>query len=249
MTEKITFKARDKDGFELQPRPIPASAMLPDWWNNFTPFEVTANNPDGKKLSFSQIGTSIYGITKRSPNLTPKKCGPMLEALTTGYIVTLWADVFVQYENNKPQIYSKTNRPVFLPHGPLASQLEPPFGYTNKVFKYMNTWIPQTPKGYSIMITQPFGHINSPLYTIPAVIDTDVSFMELLPPMWLRGGFEGIIKKGTPLFMFVPFKRSNWKAEFEYYENGEYELVEEKKFNTNIVNHYSRFIRQPKTYK
>jgi hypothetical protein len=32
---------------------------------------------------------------------------------------------------------------------------------------------------------------------------------------FLKRGFQGIIKKGTPLFQMIPFKRDNWEMELD----------------------------------
>jgi hypothetical protein len=239
MSKKIIFKARDENGWAVQPKPIPASQLLPEWWRPIPPYETTLVS-DGTKLIVENL----------TSNVSAKKCVPMLDALLTGYIVTLWTDVQVRQINGNPRITwrVKTND-VFEEHGPSSKMIEPPTGYSNNVFKYYNTWIPITPKGYSVLITAPFGYRNTPLQAIPAVIDTDKSTLEILPPMWLKKDFEGIIEKGTPLFQITPFKRENWDSEFTYYKNSDYFKTHDKNFGSTIVNHYTKFVWSRKTFK
>ena len=240
MDKKIIFKARDKYGFDTQPQPYPAAQNLPDWWKEAAPYMKSPKNPDGKKLIVSQ----------RTSNAGFKKCVPMLDAMLSGYIIPLWADVQVSYdEKGTPLLNSRTNAQVFQLHGESAREVEPPTGYSNFVYKYVNTWIPITPPGYSVLVTSPFGHRNLPFQAVPAIVDSDRSTLEIIPPMWLKEGFEGVIEKGTPLVQITPFKRTSWKAEFEYYEGHDYQAVQEKNFNANIINHYVRNAWSKKDYR
>jgi hypothetical protein len=95
MKEKIIeFKARSKDGFETQIKPYPASQSIPDWWRNGTPYQISPDNVDGKKLIINNKGES---------NATFKKCTPMLDAMITGYIIPLWSDVVVTNEDEETE--------------------------------------------------------------------------------------------------------------------------------------------------
>ncbi len=239
INKKITFIARDEHGWEVFPKPYPASKNIPDWFKNELPYHVSEENPTGKKLIVKN------GIS----NASFKKCVPMLDAINSGYIIPLWADVQVRNIDNKTEITWRTKKEVFERHGPSSLRVEPPTGYTNFVFKYLNTWIPRTPKGYSVFVTAPIGHKNLPFYAIPAIIDSDTSSLEMVPPMWLKNDFEGIIEKGTPMIQVIPFKRDNWESNFNFYKDGEYEKIEDKNFNSTIVSHYIKNHWQRKLYK
>jgi hypothetical protein len=240
MTKKIEFVAINKFGYETQPKPYPASQNIPDWWRKEEPYSVDKNNPTGKKILIN------YG----SSNATFKKCTPMLDAITSGYIIPLWADVQVRQENNgTPSINWITKTNVFGPHGESSERVQPPTGYSNNVFKYLNTWMPKTPKGYSVLVTAPFGHRDLPFHVIPAIIDSDRSTLEIVPPMWLKEGFEGVVEKGTPMLQITPFKRENWESEFSYLEDGEFEKNQEKNFNSTLVSHYIKNVWSKKSYK
>lgn len=247
MSNIIKFIARDEYGWETQNKPVPASSLVPQWWKEITPYDISSENLDGKKLI----------VENRAANASFKKCTPMLDAITSGYIVTLWADVQVRQvydeELNKyfPRVTWRTNDPwgMFTQHGVSSQKIPSPTGYSNIVFKYQNTWIPITPLGYSVLITSPFGHRDLPFHAIPAIIDSDKSQLEILPPMWIKDGFEGIVEEGTPLFQITPFKRENWKAEFDFYTETQYKLIEDKNFNKTLVNHYIKKVWSKKSYK
>jgi hypothetical protein len=236
---KIIFKALNKDSYDTSLKPVPASTLVPSWWREETPYVITPDNPDGKKIM----------LNNKQANTNFKKCTPMLDALTSGYIIPLWTDVLVRQVNGLPEISWRTNRGVFDVHGKPFKDIVTPKGYSDLVFKYGNTWIPITPKGYSIFVYAPLGYNDSPFRAIPAIIDTDKSNIEFAPPMWIKDGFEGIVEKGTPLIQITPFKRENWESETTFYEDNEFEKVQERNFNSNIVNHYIKNIWSKKSYK
>jgi hypothetical protein len=236
---KIKFIATEPYMYEIAPKPFPSSQAMPDWWKSMTPYGVSEDNPDGKKLI----------VENRLSNATYKKCLPMLDALTSGYIIPLWADVQVTQINGEARFTWLTRPDVFLSHGASTRAIRPPTGYTNQVVKFLNPWIPRTPKGYSVMITQPFGFHDNPVYAVPAIVDSDTSTLVVLPPMWVKEGFEGIIEKGTPMIQVTPFKRESWVAEFDSYKEGEMQVIEDKNFNSTIVGHYLKNHWSKKTYK
>jgi hypothetical protein len=237
--ETITFTALDKYGFDTQDRPYPASMSIPKWWKDLTPYDKTLDNPDGKKL-IVQNGIS---------NASAKKCQPMLDAITSGYIIPLWADVVVAQTEAFPALSWRTNQPIFELHGPSSRLIPPPSGYDQVVFKYLNTWIPRTPPGYSILVSSPFGHNDLPFHAVPAVVDSDKATLELIFPMWIKTGFEGVVEHGTPMIQLTPFKRTNWTSEFNHKEDGEHRKSSDQNFGKTLVNHYIKTEWSKKDYK
>jgi hypothetical protein len=240
MSKNINFKAKTKTEFEVQLKPYPAVKQLPQWFLNANPYFDRPGQPNDGKLHFRN----------RSPNLTFKKCIPLLDGLSSGYIIPLWADVSVEQEDGFPLIYWKTNSDVFSLHGQPSREIPAPEGYQQVVYKYLNCWIPQTPKGYSCLITSPFGYGDLPFKAVSAIVDTDSSTLELVFPMWVKKGFEGIVEKGTPMIQIIPFKRDNWTSTFDYYKDGEYHnIIEEKNFNGTMIGHYLKNHHSKKKFK
>jgi hypothetical protein len=236
----INFRAKSKTEFEIQTKPYPAVKQLPKWFTDASPYAPLPNFPQDNKLHFRN----------RNANTTYKKCVPLLDSLSAGYIVPLWADVMVEQNNGFPEIYWKTHSDIFLIHGEFSREIPAPEGYDQIVYKYLNCWIPQTPKGYSCLITSPFGYNNLPFHAVSAIVDTDSSTLELIFPMWVKTGFEGIVEKGTPMVQIIPFKRDNWDSTFDYYEDGEYKnVIEEKNFNATMIGHYLKNQHSKKTFK
>ena len=240
MSNKINFRARSKTEFDTQTKPYPAVKQLPEWFMQQSPYFTAEGMPDDGKLHFRN----------RIANATFKKCVPLLDGMSAGYIVPLWTDIMVEQEDEQPAIYWKTHSDVMMLHGPESKNVEPPTGYENLVYKYNNCWIPQTPKGYSCLVVSPLGHNDLPFHAIPAIVDTDRSTLELVFPMWIKKSFEGIVEKGTPMVQIIPFKRDDWESTFDYYEDGEYNgVIEEKNFNSTMIGHYLKNHHSRKKFK
>jgi hypothetical protein len=240
MSKNINFRARSKTEFEVQIKPYPAVKQLPDWFVNAEPYTIDHNSYSDNKVH----------VRNTFPNATFKKCVPLLDGMSSGYIIPLWTDVEVAVENDSPQIYWKQQSSVFALHGPKTKEIVSPPGYYSQVFKYNNCWIPQTPKGYSCLIVSPFGYSDLPFKAVPAIVDTDRSTLELVFPIWVKENFEGIVEKGTPIVQIIPFKRDDWKSTFDYYQDGEYKnIIESKNFNSTIVGHYLKNHHSKKKFK
>jgi hypothetical protein len=241
MSKNINFRARSKTEFDLQTKPYPAVKQLPKWFLDMEPhYDPNPIYPSDGKLHFRN----------RAANNTFKKCVPLLDGMSSGYIIPLWTDVMVEQKNQVPQIYWKSRHDIFTIHGESSTHIVPPSGYENIVYKYSNCWIPQTPKGYSSLIVSPLGHNDLPFKAVPAIVDTDSSTLELVFPMWIKEGFEGIVEKGTPMVQIIPFKRDDWESTFDYYEDGEYvNVIEEKNFNSTMVGHYLKNHHSKKKFK
>jgi hypothetical protein len=240
MSKNINFRARSRTEFEIQLKPYPAVKQLPKWFLDTAPYVDRPGWPNDGKLHFRG----------RDANSTYKKCVPLLDSLSAGYIIPLWTDVMIEQEDNFPKIYWKTENDVFSLHGEASRDIPAPAGYDNVVYKYFNCWIPQTPKGYSCLITSPLGYNDIPFHAVSAIVDTDRSTLELVFPMWVKTGFEGIVEKGTPMVQIIPFKRDDWDSTFDYYEDGQYKsVIEEKNFNSTMVGHYLKNHHSKKKFK
>lgn len=239
MNKKITFKALSEYDFEIFLKPYPASSNIPDWFKKSPPYFLSDKNPSGSKMV----------IDGKASNAGFKKCTPMLDAITSGYIIPLWSDVLITQTEHGPEISWRTGRDIFENHSPDARDVKPVTGYSNNVVKYLNTWIPHTPKGYSVLVTAPFGHRDLPFHAVPGIIDSDKSILDLSAPMWIKEGFEGVVEKGTPLLQITPFKRENWESEFGFYGTNEYAAIREKSFNSTLISHYVKNAWSKKSYK
>ena len=237
LVNEIGFVALDKYAFEVCPKPFPASQAIPQWWKDASPYAKGPQNPDGKKII----------VENRESNASFKKCTPMLDMFSSGYIVPLWADVQVRVKDGFPFITWRVSKNIFDLHN--GQEVEIPNGYQSTQFKFLNQWTPKLPKGFSALIISCPGYLNTPFRAMQAIIDYDKTTHPLSPPMFLKEGFEGIVEKGTPMFQIIPFKRNNWTSKFSFLEDGQADINIDRDLKATIVNNYIKNVWQKKSYK
>lgn len=178
--------------------PVPAKKVLPDWYKDMNSY-IT-----GKK----EVVTDPNGGNTTS---TIKKCMPVFDALTAGYIIPLPCDIYVYQEDGAPvfkwpdQAYISNHSASQIGNHPTATGFRPP--------KFTNTWIVKTPPGYSCMFVPPMHHDNV-FKILEGVVDTDTYHGAVEFPFQLKDiSWEGIIPAGTPMVQVIPFKRESWEHE------------------------------------
>lgn len=221
MTKIIKFHAQDEYSYNVKEKPVPALQYLPKWFKEASIYIGGKQDPDP------------------GPNSTFKKCAPLMDGLSFGYIMPLWSDIKVTQKGGVPTIQWATNYPV-VDVWPLEQThgYGVPEGFSHSVFKYLHGWIPETPKGYSCLITHPTGYQSLPFKTITGIIDSDILKTEANAPFVIREGFEGIIKKGTPMFQILPFKRDDWDSEYDFMPEQKY-FFQLEKLHTKFFSAYS----------
>jgi len=227
----IEFQYLDKYSFEVCEHPEPASRSLPKWFMDMAPSV-------GGKLS----------VRDRISSASAKKCTPMLDAMSGGYIVKLWSDVIVHWENDTPLINWRVDHDVFRLHGNNAREIPPPTGYHNDVFKYITWFRVKLPSGYSLIIQPPANRNPLPFTPVPAIIDSGVS-IDTNIPVWISKEAEGVIEAGTPIAQLIPFKKESWSSKYSHTTIDDYKIEEDKGFNKNIFNNYVKNTWNKKLYK
>jgi hypothetical protein len=190
---------------DLEP-PKPASRYIPDW------YKQTRSYVQNEKKPFDD-GTT--------PS-TVKKCIPVFDAITSGYIIESPADIYVSprtketenLENNeliKEQHFMWSSFGLIEFH-PISQAPEHPAKNNFPYPKWINPWSIKTPRGYSSLFVQPM-HRESEFSILPGIVDTDKYPAPVNFPFVINDpNFEGIIPKGTPIAQVIPFKRDNWKT-------------------------------------
>lgn len=231
---KIRFVASTPHVLQVRPKPIPASMLIPDWWR-----DLPVYSNQSKKFDLDPAAT-----------VTAKKCFPLLDGITAGYIVTLWSDLLVSKDENGFTIAKwSVDQPVLTAWPPEQSaSYEIPKGFCKTVFKYMHGWVIETPANYSCLITHPIGYPNLPFRTLTGIVDTDVLETHANSPFVIEDDFEGIIPKGTPMFQVIPFKRDEWKMVIDEMPEKEIFYRYERLYST-IASSYGRLLRKKKVFK
>lgn len=199
--KKIKF-GLDKD---VQYIEIPKSATkyLPDWYRKTSKWINPFNS--NNKIQHQK---------------TLKHCMPFLDALSSGYIFETWADIGVSInEDGSPHIMWRGQQDdefqMFESRNPaMSGGMITPDNCHSVHFTLSHPMHIKTPKGYSVIVTQPLNRFDLPFIALTGIVDTDTNPMFTGNyPLFLKKGFEGIIPKGTPLFQIIPFKRDDWKSE------------------------------------
>jgi hypothetical protein len=201
----ILFEPADKETNLFFDLPSAASKFIPEWYKNMP---VHMDNEKTTGLSKDSVAVS---------NLTLKGCSPFLDALTSGYIFTLPADIeFRNYPGKGINIRWATNIDLLGSHGPdQAPGLPEPFNGNFDLLKWKPGWRVITPKGYSCLFTHPFNRHELPFRTFTGVVDTDSYPLGVEFPFQLLQEVKEnifIIEKGTPICQILPFKRDSWKS-------------------------------------
>lgn len=229
MSKKIIFT--NIFGLDFFP-PKPGVKEVPEWYKN-TPEYL---NDEGKKIF--EPGFTSHTI---------KKCIPVFDAITAGYILYTQVDVQVLQLNDLPYYtWSDQNAISFHPveQAPLhPARNEKPYP------KWINPYAITTPPGYSVLFTQPM-HRESVFTILDGIVDTDQYKAPVSFPFVLKDAkWEGIIPAGTPMAQVIPFKREPWEHKIG---SNEERLEQDKitrKLKTLFFNSYKRQFWSAKQYR
>ncbi len=190
MSKEITFT--NVLGLDFFP-PKPAIKEVPKWYKD-TPEYV---DKQGKKI-----------IDDRLPH-TIKKCMPIFDSITAGYILYTQVDIQVLQVDGLPH-YSWPSQDAINFH-PIEQAPLHPAKNGAPYPKWNNSYAISTPPGYSVLFTAPM-HRESMFTILDGIVDTDTYKAPVNFPFVLNDvKWEGIIPAGTPMAQAIPFKRESWK--------------------------------------
>lgn len=225
---KITFT--NTSGADLE-QPKPASRLVPDWYKNTKSYIDDEKKPDGNGNSLATI----------------KRCMPVFDAITAGYIIESPADVFVSIKDGV-QWFQWSDFGLISFH-PITQAPEHPNKKPFPYPKWNNPWSISTPKGYSTLFVQPF-HRESVFTILPGIVDTDQYTAPVNFPFVINNpAFEGLIPKGTPIAQVIPFKRDSWTMELGDKKNLEAQAKVSKKLQSKFFDRYKSMFWTKKEYK
>jgi hypothetical protein len=233
----ITFKSTSEDIVNFIDPPVPAKTLIPDWWKSLNPLtdsEGLENTPLGQRPA-------------------AKRCFPMLDSLTSGYILKLPADMRVKYlhGSDEPTIgwSMEQFQLIDIWQKEVTHGFEIPDGYNSQVFKFAAPWIIKTPPGWSCLFMHPNGYNNLPFKSLSGIVDTDILLTDINQPFVLKQGWEGTIEAGTPIAQIIPIKRESWKSEIVTGTALEHLNNQRKTISKSLSGYYGKFMHQKKTYR
>jgi hypothetical protein len=216
-------------------KPKPASEYIPEWYKKAKSY----TSPDGKKAP------TLDG----TPMATVKRCMPLWDLMTAGYIIETPYDIYVRQTPEGP--YFQWGEMQAIAFQTMEQFQNHPYSRDiNYAVRIVHPWSIKTPKGWSILICEPQHQEPTPIITANGIVDTDNFSLPFNMFLKLRDpNFEGMIPAGTPFAQIIPFKRENWISQL----GGKKEKIkynsDARKFGTVFFDRYKKFWWVRKEYK
>jgi hypothetical protein len=220
--------------------PQPASRFVPDWYKNtdsYSPEYLEIFNKLAPGREFSTI----------------KRCPPIFDAISSGYIIVTHADLLIQkingvlgYTWREDLIeFHDTKQALLHPDKMTSSE-----GLDLEYPKIISPWAIETPKGYSCLFVPPM-HRKNIVNILPGIVDTDYFNTPVNFPFVVSDlNFEGIIPAGTPIAQVIPFKRDEWKMSIDKDEKKNRQLNDQTMLiRSKFSNAYRNYFWQKKQYR
>lgn len=255
-TLKITFISNCGP---IPHEPAPAINFIPNW------FKAQKSHTSEESKTHAWLKNTI------KPSFSPsiKKCIPMRESMTAGYIIPFPYDVAVKCildeQTGEPVIGIYAGIPKIgnletIGRHELNQLNEYPLVKNKdfdaiKVFKFGNPWIIKTPPGVSCIFQHPQYQGYDKWEILSGVVDTDDYQNNILFPSLfrLKIGDEFVIRAGSPMAQVIPFERKSWAHEVKQVPSKEESiLIDHSRYKINSSvggNRYLRWFWKSKEYK
>jgi hypothetical protein len=232
--KKIVFTdIHNPDGVLKKPKP--ASDYIPEWYKKAIPYL----SPDGKKAP------TLDG----TPMATIKKCMPVFDMMTAGYIMETPYDIYVRQTDTGPY-FQWVEQPAVAFQAMAQFQNHPYSRDIDYAVRIEIPWSIKTPKGWSIMVMEPQHRELGPIECSSGIVDTDDFSLPFNMFLKLRDSkFEGMIPAGTPFLQIIPFKREAWGSKLGGKNEREKYQSDWRKFLTVFFDRYKKFWWVRKEYK
>ena len=211
--------------------PTPAAFEIPQWYKDTPSYKDNLKKPDS---------------TNNIPS-TVKRCMPVFDSMSSGYIIKSYVDVYVSQKYGYPFFEWPSLSPISF--HPIEQAEKHPKQNGIPYPKWVNSWAVKTPPGYSCLFTTPM-HRENLFEILPGIVDTDRSIPAVSFPFVLKdNSWEGLIPAGTPIAQVIPFKRDSWIMSM-----GNEKLIKEeekaaKLLRTRFFDSYRTFFWTRKEYR
>lgn len=191
--------------------PIPASKHMPDWYKKA---ERYVKYPDGT--------TYLDQDNNKIPSW--KACPAIYDIFMTGYFLRTPCDIkFIKSNNRLEVVIEDQQHKDFVQIRQEMPGFEQPDGYYKDHFAWWPDWAPAVEEGYCVLYAHPFNRFDLPFLNTTGIVDQDKLNLPGTVPFFIKEGWEGVIKAGTPFLQMLPFKRENWES--EYTQPGENDII------------------------
>lgn len=195
----VEFWAEEPLSHTLFPMPSPAYLDIPQWYRDLNRFS------DGK-LTINENGMS---------NARLKACTSYMDTFMMGYMVKLHCDILIEDledGSGKTMRWTSSMSPISPRSMDIANELPEVAGFGAFTQAWEMKWGFKLPKGYSMLVTQPFNRQDLPTWTTQGIIDADEFIGPGGVPFAIKDSFSGMLKAGTPIIQLIPFKRDSWES-------------------------------------
>ena len=203
---RITFRCDPALVDRLEP-PVPARSRLPDWLRTMP----------------SRAMSPLHGAEVR----TVKQCPPFVDAMSHGFLMTLPCDVAVEggrlsWDWDLPPLTVEAH-----PRAPLSFHVAEQVSGTpferggRAIVKFNSFWTIELEEGYALFATHPVNREDLPFRLMTGLVDAD-KFSQvgiLFPAVWTDAGFEGVLKRGTPVAQCFPVARAPLTLHYEAFSD------------------------------
>ena len=182
----------------------PAKNYIPEWWKN-TPSFIPNDRPlvPGRE--------KIEAVEKKNTG-TIKICPAVHEWFLQGYVIPMWCDLYL--EINEDSVWSCN---YSFPNDLMTAEVTKDTAYITwlpeqykknavAMLRLNCPWRMKTPAGYSSYQFPMYYHFNPDFEVPPGPIWTD-EFHVLNPQLIIKHYGKVKIERGTPLCVYVPYKR------------------------------------------
>lgn len=177
----------------LVPEPTLAQGSLPGWLRRMP----------------AEAASAVIGERVR----TVKQCPPFLDAMRTGFLFPLAADLTVRdgvfhWDSGLPaDPVARISRAPIGVHVPEQAEGAPFADPGRFIVKFVNHWTVTLPDGWSLLVGHPFNREELPFRTLWGVVDGFADGCIHFPALWTDPVWEGTLPKGTPVAQAVPVRR------------------------------------------
>lgn len=218
--------------------PMPAKKFIPEWYK-------------GMDMLIKDATWNAKNLVQRDAHTsyTIRGCVPVLDYLTSGYVLRAHSDILItpeKMEDDIVGIWWKSNGTSLETHAHKQCPVKI-HNKKNDYFKFLNPWVVKTPKGYSTLFYQPEYFFNGKFKCFPAIVDTDKYNEEPIHfPAFAQSEESFMVKAGEPIMIAFPFKREEWVAEVR--EATEKESTKVNALKSYMIDGYKKIFHQKKSY-
>ena len=228
--------ATDVAGLEDIARVKPSKFFIPQWFKDMKDFIEIPGNKTEPPGFFDKVGDTA----KKLHGGTVKRCPAIVDLISGGYIIPMWADTLLQNDGTLLE-WDNKNFPYGIEfHG--NSQI-----YNWKLgkndfregVKFANPWRIYTPPGYSVMFLAPYYQFEKRFTVLSGIVETD-TYHSINFPTLIHTKKDIIIERGTPFIQVIPFKRDDFMLDVGEMSNEQMKLDKEHKLHlsTKFKNAY-----------